>query len=409
KMTLFWHNHFATRTDAAFWGKASYQHNITLRQHALGNFKGFVKAVTLDPCMLVFLNGYLNDVAAPDENYARELQELFTVGKGGPVTYTEEDVVMAARVLTGWRFSYFNATVYLDLNAHDAGDKTFSAYYNNTVIPGGTNGELELDALLNMIFQKEDLAKFICRKLYRFFLYYKIDATVETDVIEPLAQIFRDNNYEIRPVMAALLGSEHFFDAYNQGCFIKTPLDLIVGALRNFNLSIPGSTPWDEFLMRLYLNYGSSDLQMLPGDPPNVAGWQAFRQSPSYYRTWINGDTMRNRNIITDVLCFFSIDTDNDQLKIDHLAFAGQFAHPEDPNLLVADMLRVLLPVDISPAKKQLLKSILLSGQANDYYWTIAWQAYLANPTDQMIVQAVTFRLASLHKYLTSMAEYQLG
>lgn len=102
-----------------------------------------------------------------------------------------------------------------------------------------------------------------------------------------------------------------------------------MGALRNFNLDIPGSTPYDEFLMRLYLNYGSADLQLLPGDPPNVAGWQAFRQSPSYYRVWINGATMRNRNVITDVLCFYYIGTDNDQLAIDHIAFAQQFAHPE--------------------------------------------------------------------------------
>ena len=409
KMTLFWHNHFATRTDAAFWGRVSYLHNVTLRQHALGNFKEFVKAVTLDPCMLVFLNGFLNDVSAPDENYARELQELFTVGKDSPATYTEDDVVAAARVLTGWRINLSNLTTYFDPNAHDSGFKVFSSYYNNTVIQGSANGEQELDALLNMIFQKEDVAKFICRKIYRFFLYYKIDAAVETDVIEPLAQIFRDNNYEIRPVMVALLQSEHFFDAYNKGCFIKTPLDLVVGVMRNFNIAIPGSTPYDEFLMRLYVNYGCGNLQQLPGDPPNVAGWPAFRQSPGYYRFWINGNTMRDRNIITDVLSFYFIGTDNDQMKIDHIEFAKQFDNPGDPNLLIEDTLRVLLPMEISAAKKQLLKNILLSNQTNDIYWTVAWLAYLSNPNDQMVYQAVWFRLASMHKYIMNLAEYQLS
>ncbi len=409
KMTLFWHNHFATRTDAAFWGRASYLYNKTLREHALGNFKEFVKAITLDPCMLVFLNGYLNNALAPDENYARELQELFTVGKESANSYTEDDVVAAARVLTGWRINILNATSYFDPGAHDTGAKVFSSFYNNTIIQGTANGDQELDALLNMIFQKEEVSKFICRKIYRFFLYYKIDAAVETDVIEPLAQIFRDNNYEIRPVMAALLQSEHFFDAYNKGCYIKTPLDLLVGVMRNFNLDIPGSTPYDEFLMRLYINYACNDLQMLPGDPPNVAGWQAFRQSPVYYRIWINGATMRTRNVITDVLSFYYISTDNDQLAIDHIAFAQQFDHPEDPNLLIDDALRILLPMEISPAKKQLLKSILLSGQANDFYWTAAWYAYLANPADQMVYQAVRFRLASMHKYIMNLAEYQLG
>lgn len=408
KMTLFWHNHFATRTDTAFFGRFSYLHNATLRQHALGNFREFVKAVTLDPCMLVFLNGFLNSVAAPDENYARELQELFTVGKDSPVTYTEDDVVAAARVLTGWRINFANATTYFDPNAHDTGFKVFSSYYNNTVIQGSSNGEQELDALLDMIFQKEDVAKFICRKIYRFFLYYKIDATIEADIIEPLAQIFRDNNYEIRPVMAALLNSEHFFDAYNKGCFIKTPLDLVLGVLRNFNKEIPTPTPLDEYTLRLQINYFCGNMQLLPGDPPNVAGWQAFRQSPTYYRDWINADTMRNRNLLTDLLSF-AVLAGNPDLQLDHVAFAAQFPNPGDPNLLIEDTLRILLPMEVSAAKKQFLKSILLSNQSNDFYWTAAWLAYIANPGNQMAYQAVWFRLASMHKYIMNLAEYQLA
>lgn len=408
KMTLFWHNHFATRTDAAFWGRLSYLYNATLRQHALGNFKEFVKAVTLDPCMLVFLNGVLNHVSAPDENYARELQELFTVGKDSPVTYTEDDVVAAARVLTGWRINFSNTTTYFDPGAHDTGFKVFSGYYNNTVIQGSADGEAELDALLDMIFQKEDVATFICRKIYRFFLYYKIDATVETDVIEPLAQIFRDNNYDIRPVMAALLNSEHFFDAYNKGCFIKTPLDTVLGVLRNFNKEIPVATPLEEYTLRLQINYFCGNMQLLPGDPPNVAGWPAFRQSPTYYRTWINADTMRLRNQLTDLLSF-AVLTGNGQLQLDHVAFAAQFANPGDPNLLIEDTIQVLLPMELSAEKKQFLKSILLSGQANDYYWTVAWLAYVANPGNQMAYEAVWFRLASLHKYIMNLAEYQLA
>lgn len=408
KMILFWHNHFATRTDTAFWGRITYLHHVTLRQHALGNFKEFVKAITLDPCMLVFLNGYLNSVSAPDENYARELQELFTVGKDSPVTYTEDDVVAAARILTGWRINPADLTTFFNPNEHDTGEKIFSSYYNNAVIQGSTNGEQELDDLLDMIFQKEDVATFICRKIYRFFLYYKIDATVEANVIAPLAQIFRDNNYEIRPVMEALLKSEHFFDAYNKGCFIKTPLDLVVGVLRNFNKDLPTPTPLDEYTIRLQINYFCGNMQLLPGDPPNVAGWQAFRQSPVYYRIWINGDTMRNRNVFSDFLSFAAL-IGNPEIQLDHIAFAAQFDNPGDPNKLIEDTLKVLLPMEISAAKKQFLKSILLSGQANDFYWTAAWFAYLANPNDPMIYEAVWFRLASLHKYIMNMAEYQLA
>lgn len=408
KMTLFWHNHFATRSEAIFSGKTIYNHNQLLRQHALGNFKQFAKAVTIDPLMLVFLNGYLNNYVAPDENYARELQELFTIGKESNASYTEDDIVAAARVLTGWTLDANLNTVFLPV-IHDSGFKVFSSFYNNTIINGSSNGSAELDALLNMIFQKQEVAHFVCREIYRFFLYYKIDQDVEDNVIAPMAQIFRDNNYEILPVMRAFLLSEHFFDAVNKGCQIKNPLDLTFGVLRNFNLSLPSPTLYDQYIFRLSVNYFCGSLQMLPGDPPNVAGWEAYRQSPTYYRSWISSDTIRNRNIITDVLSFVGIDVGAEKLIIDHLAFAAQFSNPADPNALLDDILTVMLPVPLSFLKKTFLKSILLSGQLSDHYWTDAWDAYIANPNDQMAHDTVWFRLASLHKYIMNLAEYQLS
>lgn len=409
KMTLFWHNHFATKTEAVFYGKTNYQHNTKLRANALGNFKELVKIVTLDPMMLYFLNGVLNGKDAPDENYARELQELFTVGKDSPSQYTEEDVVAAARVLTGWRINPLpNETFFYPLE-HDTGDKQFSAFYNNTVIQGSTDGEAELDALLDMIFAKEEVSKFICRKIYRWFIYYVIDETVEQNVIEPLAELFRNSNYEIKPVMETLLKSEHFYDAVNKGCFIRTPVDIVVGTLRSFNLSIPGSTLWDEFVLKYTLNYFHNILQMLPGDPPNVAGWQAFRQSPQYYRMWINGDTARNRNFYTDILSTYFLESDNDQLKIDHIAFASQFDNPHDPTALIDDVTSLLLPQPISEESKALLKTVLLSGLPNDSYWTVAWFDYINNPGDQMAFEVVNIRLTLLHKYVMNLPEYQLA
>ncbi|HNE29883.1 MAG TPA: DUF1800 family protein, partial [Saprospiraceae bacterium] len=253
KMTLFWHNHFATQTTEVFIGRLVYNYNRRLREGCLSNFKSLARTITLDQMMLVYLNGYLNDKSAPDENYARELQELFTIGKDTPAQYTEDDVVAAARVLTGWRINPFSLDVYLDINAHDTGNKQFSGFYNNTVIQGSINGDAELDALLDMIFAKEEVALFICRKLYRFFVYYVIDQTVEDTIIAPLAQLFRDSNYDIMPVVETLLKSEHFFDAYNKGCYIKNPLDLTVGVLRNFDLSIQAPTLSEDWFMPLYL------------------------------------------------------------------------------------------------------------------------------------------------------------
>jgi hypothetical protein len=123
---------------------------------------------------------------------------------------------------------------------------------------------------------------------------------------------------------------------------------------------------------------------------------------------WISADTIRNRNIFADALSLWGASTENDTLIIDHVAFAAQFEHPEDPNVLLDDVLGLLFSQPISPLKKIFLKSILLSGQQNDYYWTDAWEAYLANPNDEMAYQTVWFRLASLHKYLMNLAEYQL-
>ncbi|MEZ4920393.1 MAG: DUF1800 domain-containing protein [Saprospiraceae bacterium] len=409
KMTLFWHNHFATQTSEVFIGRLAYQNNALLRSMALGNFKALVRAVTLDPMMLVYLNGYLNHKDAPDENYSRELQELFTVGKDTLDHYTEDDVVAAARVLTGWRINPSTADVFLDFTAHDTSNKQFSSFYNNTVITGSINGDAELDALLDMIFNTNEVAAYICRKIYRYFIYYKIDQTVEDDIIQPLAQVFRDNNYDIKPVLETLFKSEHFFDAMNTGCYIKNPIDLMAGVLRNFNQNIETSTLLDSFLMPLYLNYTANSMQMLPGDPPNVAGWSAYRQLPVYYRIWVTADTIRNRNIFSDTMTLYYYETPNDRLNVDSVAMAEQFDSPDDPNMLLDDILRLLLPQEISLAKKTLLKSILLSGQTNDFYWTLAWNNYVNNPGDQMAYETVRFRLALLHKYIMNLPEYQLA
>lgn len=128
----------------------------------------------------------------------------FSIGQGNDSLYTEDDVIAAARVLTGWRITDIPLGVYLDTNAHDTGSKTFSAFYNNTTISGSTNPNQELDALMDMIFNTNEAARFICRKLYKWFVYYDISETVETEVIIPMAEVLKANNYEIKPALAVL-------------------------------------------------------------------------------------------------------------------------------------------------------------------------------------------------------------
>ncbi|MFZ1312007.1 MAG: DUF1800 family protein, partial [Chitinophagaceae bacterium] len=244
KMVLFWHHHFSIQESEVDNAQILYRHHHLLRSNALGNFKSLVKEVTIDPAMLIHLNGYLNSRQAPDENYARELQELFSIGKGDDSHYTEDDVIAAARVLTGWRINDNPLGSYLDAGAHDTGTKTFSSFYNNTTISGSTDPDQELDALIDMIFTTTEAARFICRKLYKWFVYYDIDETTETNVIIPMAEILQSNNYDVKPALAVLFKSEHFYDILNQACYIKNPYDMIVGTLREFNVSFPSYTDY---------------------------------------------------------------------------------------------------------------------------------------------------------------------
>lgn len=414
KMVLFWHNHFATETNDISIGIWCYQNNVILRQHALGNFKQFVRAITLDTGMLRYLNGYLNTNTAPDENYGRELQELFTVGKENNPNYTEDDVKQAARVLTGWRIDNVANTYFFQSNRHDTGNKQFSSFYNNQIITGRTGataGDLELDDMLNMIFSKQvEVSRFLVRKLYRWFCYYTIDAATEANVIEPLAAIFR-SNWQIKPVLDVLLKSEHFFDVLNRGCIIKTPLDIIVGMCREFNVQFPPSSDFvNSYFMWDYLRTQAATAQLNIGDPPSVAGWPPWYQPPQFYEIWINSDTLPKRNRITDQLVTAGYTRNNKKIQIDPVAFAKTLPNPGDPNALINDMLEILYSVPISDTSKETIKkSILLSGQDQDYYWSNAWFAYIASPNDQMAFQTVYTRLRDLCKYFMNLPEYQLA
>jgi len=413
KMTLFWANHFSIETNDLGRMIWAYNCNALCRRNALGNFKQFVKDITLDAAMLRYLNGYLNISTAPDENYARELQELFTLGKENDPNYTEDDVKKAARVLTGWKINANTNTYSFNSGQHDTTSKQFSSFYNNTVITGrsgATAGDLELTDLINMIFSKStEVSRFIVKKLYRYFVYYKIDSATETNVIAPLAQLLVSNNWEIKPVLSALFKSEHFFDVVNQGCYIKSPVDLVVSVCREFGIVFPNATDYvNAYNMWSFMQSYAALLQQNIGDPPNVAGWAAFYQAPQFHETWINADTYPRRNLFTDTMIGPGYTRSGQKIIIDPVAFTKKLSNPSDPNILLNDALRILFRIDLSATSKTALKNqILLSNQAQDYYWTNAWAAYISNPTAANY-QVVYTRLRDLYKYLMDLAEYQL-
>lgn len=416
KLTVFWHNHFATNTNnsgnklkARFW----FNHYLTLRQNALGNFKSMAKAITLDPAMLYFLNGDTNVKGSPNENYARELQELYTIGKGPGSKYTEDDVRSAALVLTGHTVSSTSFGYFFDAGKHDATNKEFSSFYGNKVITGfsGAGGAGEVDELIDMIFLQEEAAKHVCRKIYRWFIYYKIDSTIEQTIITPLAQIFKNNNFNIQPVLAALFKSRHFYDmVYSSACIIKSPLDYVVSVCNEYSVVLP-NTNNDKATYAIWqaIQNEASGMQQELGAIPEVAGWYATYQEPAYHELWINTATYTRRNIFTDRMIADGVTNNNETILIDPIAFASQLANPGDPNLLITQSLEILLRYPLSESAKEFIKrSILLSGQAQDYYWTNAWDLYTANPTDPGNLAAVQSRLKSFYKYIMNLPEYHL-
>jgi uncharacterized protein (DUF1800 family) len=220
KMTLFWHNHIPTDIGTIVGEPIyCYRYNALLRQQCLGNFRTLVRDMTTQPAMLVYLNGQLSTGTSPNENYGRELQELFCIGKDIPPasSYSEADVRAAAMVLTGWQIDTavpttapfipsYNAK--FTYSRHKTGSKVFSSFYNNTVITFPSTitsttaaavataaAAKELDDLLSMIFAHPEVARFVVRKIYRFFVYYKIDATIEANVIVTyLGQVIMTSN-----------------------------------------------------------------------------------------------------------------------------------------------------------------------------------------------------------------------
>jgi uncharacterized protein (DUF1800 family) len=394
-----------------------YNYLSLLRNNCVGNFKTMIRQICTDPAMMNYLSNQNNTASEPNENFARELLELFTLGKGSESQYTESDVAEAAKVLTGWyteNFEQLNTVTNFIPDRHSQDNKTFSSFFNNTVINNrpGAQGALELDDLINMIFSKQQVvAKYICRRLYRFFVYYDIDANIETNVITPLAQTFINSNWEIRPVLQQLFKSQHFFDAVNRGVIIKSPLDLFVGFYRVFNMNI---SPTDSSnYQALYAAYGAptyyceiTDQHLM--NPPTVSGWRPYYQEPAFHQAWITSDSVQRRYSYLEGLLwgyFYEI-----EWRVDHIAWARQSSAPGNPNTLVADTIKFLLPVDLSLEKRNQIKTqTLLGGQQTDGYWSGLWAQYNNNPTDQGLQEQVLNRLRNLYFTIIRLAEFQLA
>ena len=415
KMCLFWHNHFAA--TASLDARATYDYHMLIRSQALGNFKQLVKDITINPNMLLFLNGATNNVFSPNENYARELLELFTIGKGpqiGPGDYTnykEEDIAAAAKILTGYYVDGLRSDTLTDVTAvynnllHDVSTKTMSSHFGGAVIPN--NGANEYSDLIDVIFNQDECAYFISRKLYRYFVNYDLTAQVETDIIPVMAATLIANNYDVMPVMTELLSSEHFYDISVRGAIIRNPLESTF-AMFNAAESTPNFNLATDHEMLLTLYWFADAMGQGYAAPPSVAGWPAYYQEPSFTKLWVNSTTIKNRfDLSSFVTVFTGIPVGGDFFKVDALKFVDGLSIPGDAPAVIDDIADVFCPKGLSAAQKLVLK-LTLTGGLPDFEWTLQYNDYLANIGNPTFEDPVRTKVEQVLMQVFQMPEYHV-
>jgi uncharacterized protein (DUF1800 family) len=451
RITYFYHTHLPAAWTKIASSEALYYQNVLYRHFAFGNFKDFFKKICLDNAMLRYIDGDSNDKDSPNENFAREMFELYSIGRGTQISegnytnYTEDDIKAACRVLTGWRFddTFSHADPDTGIPAgkpetelsqglpaaelavrHDKDPKIFTAAFGNqTIAPAVIIEDLatrdaaiqEFDDLIEMIFARPETARFICRKLYRFLVYWDIPTEVETDIIGPLATTFLNGQYEMEPLLRQLLASQHFFDtdtaptADNSiGAIIKSPLELIVGSLRFFNVDLPAS------LTDLYNKaYGNGILPMLFDqgldfyEPIDVAGYPPYSQQPSYNRDWITPNAIGNRYHFSNILMGRLGEGGDYGFKLDIVDWvknSGNIANPSSAEDLVQTLTKYLLAVEIDTDRyNYFLNDIFLENLPVEA-WVSEWSQYGSSGDDAVVREKLETLVASIMQT----PEYQL-
>jgi uncharacterized protein (DUF1800 family) len=372
KLSVFWHNHFVTNYESYLCPSYMYEYTTLLRQYALGNFKQFTEDIGKSSAMLLYLNGVQNVRTNPNENYARELFELFTLGADNG--YTQSDIQQAARALTGWNgFSqdpYCEPITFVPF-FHDGGIKTIF----------GQTGNWGYDDLHNILFEQrqDEIAEFICGKIYRAFVHPQEDPAI----VAGLAQTFKDNNFELAPVFRQLFKSEHFFDEYNIGTQVKSPLELFLTMLREAGFS------YTTDALQL-LSYLSGDLGQQLLFPPDVAGWQGNRD-------WVDTSRITGRWQGIDFV-IFSIFQNQPQELVD---LARQLSNDSiDPYEVTAALIDHFIPNGLDTQEAYERATI-------EFKWEIP-QNYFDSGEWNLYWNEAPIQVALLLRHISRLPEFQL-
>jgi uncharacterized protein (DUF1800 family) len=375
RMVMFWSGILTSELDVVRFSEWMFNQQVLLRKHCLGNFKTLINEITIDAAMLVYLDGIRNQKTANttqiNENYARELMELFTCGPTDwedKPNYSEDDVREAARALSGWTIAsstHVNASArpyYAGIKGNfislrwDTGKKTFL----------GETGNWKATDIINILFQKRSnqIARFICEKLYRAFVYDIPDR----NIIDQMAVIFM-KDWEIKPVLNILLKSAHFFDNENIGAMYKSPVSFLIGSIRSMGIS---QIPDFKFEMSSNTNRDLSNrlgnLGEILFNPPNVKGWPGGR-------TWVSTSTVSLRQkFMLDVIDGRITLRDNGKQTrfyiFSALEFAKSFPEIVDAEQLCMDI--SLFMLNRNPTEKDFgiyLEAMLMG--AKTYEWNL--------------------------------------
>lgn len=385
RLSFFWSNHFVTEIDIYDCNSFLYYYIDCLQRNAIGNFKTFVSEIGLTSAMLYYLDGVYNNGNNPNENYARELYELFTLGEGNG--YTEEDIIETAKALTGYveRSEIGCTAVTFNPERFDAGSKTIL----------GQTGNWGYDDVIDILFQQRtnEIAEFICRKLYEFFVHP--DSKDETGnaqtIIDGMATTFVASDFELAPVLSQLFKSQHFFDDNAIGVIIKSPYDLY------FNFFKETSFAYDELNIEEVNNYTRLLGQTL-FDPFDVAGWQRDR-------TWINTNFMIGRWLTIEAIIEGFYQSDNEQFRSFALSITGNDGtDSNNPDVIARQIIDFILPKGLLDEPEYDKAFAIFRSDVDDTYyeggidesWTLA-----------MWAQA-PFQVYLLLQYLARQPEFQL-
>ena len=436
KLTFFLHTTFTIANGDVGASHYFYDHLRLLEYYSSGNLRDLAKKITLDNAMLNYLDNTQNNANNPNENYAREFLELFTITKGEQVgegdysTYTEQDVIEAAKVFSGFKTQLDRSIIDTDtnipmgrlsINQHDQGIKTFSYAFDNYELQGGNTQETifeELYEFVDMVFDKQATALAYVKKLYRFFVKSEWDEDVEQNIIIPLADDLYNNGYEILPVVKRLLESQHFFDAADSdptdeiiGSIIKSPLQLLSSTITNLGFNIPDPENdmenYYKFVMFFMRNTYFPMAGMNVFAPDTVAGHPAIYQSPDFDRHWFSSSTILARYRLIECLI-----TGRNKLggngffgsELDTVAFVeNTSANPGNIYYLVDEIANILYPNPIDQDRVDYFAELILEGYPS-YYWTDTWDEYLSTGENTI----VKTRLDLLIGAMINAPEYQL-